>query len=141
MTSNSIDKNNSLKTLTNVKTTKDDNDKTIDDIVFDFSPTKKTDSTRDLNISKETKSKQLKFNNDDISTDCVALPNIDLGNTNDKMETSSVVILTPGTQDIIFVDDSCNEAEDIDTMDLMTDIMKKDNTEMLENLKKYESKR
>ncbi|TMW50502.1 hypothetical protein DOY81_004430 [Sarcophaga bullata] len=119
--------------------TKDDNDKTIDDIVFDFSPTKKTDSTLNLNISKETKSKRLKFDTD-ISTDCVALPNDDLGITDDKTQTSSVVILTPGTQDIIFVDDSCNEDGDIDTMDLMADVMKKDNTEMLENLKKYESK-
>lgn len=89
-----------------------------------------------MNITNERKPKELIFNNNDFSTDCVALGNEHLGITNDKMETSSVVILTPGTQDIIFVDD--DDDGGIDTMDLMANIMKEDNSE---NLKKYESKR
>ncbi|KAM7358733.1 CTBP-interacting protein [Cochliomyia hominivorax] len=121
--------NNSTNNIpTNVINKKDDKDKTLDDIVFDFSPSKKTDSSLDLNSPENLKPKQLKYDNDK-STDCTSLPNDNLGISSSKSDTSSVVILTPATQDVIFVDDTCNEPE-IDTMDLMADDY--------ENLKKFE---
>lgn len=55
-------------------------------------------------------------------------------------DSSSVVILTPATQDIIFLDDTSNEFSDINTMDLLADIQKHE-TEYMANLKKYETKR
>uniref|UniRef100_A0A1I8MWV4 Uncharacterized protein n=1 Tax=Musca domestica TaxID=7370 RepID=A0A1I8MWV4_MUSDO len=54
-------------------------------------------------------------------------------------DSSSVVILTPATQDIIFLDDTSNEFSDINTMDLLADIQKHE-TEYMENLMKYETK-
>lgn len=79
--------------------------------------------------------KKLKFDND-ISLDCTSLPNDHLGiSSSNKSDSSSVVIYTPSTEDIIFVDDTCSD--EMDTMDLLADIMKPNNTE---NLKKYESK-
>ncbi|XP_065360997.1 uncharacterized protein CtIP isoform X2 [Calliphora vicina] len=128
--------NNSSNALVNVTTPKDDDDvdtnKTLDDIVFDFSPSKKTDDTLDLNSPKTTQPKQLKFDNNDISTDCTSLPNEHLSISTNKNDTSSVVILTPSSEDIIFVDDTCDYDQEIDTMDLLGD--------NLEKLKKYESK-
>lgn len=50
-------------------------------------------------------------------------------------EDESVVILTPATQDIVFLDDSS-----IESMDLMKELMRND-TQGLENLKRIESER
>ncbi|XP_037827602.1 uncharacterized protein LOC119615667 [Lucilia sericata] len=118
---------------TNKKDDKHDTDKSLDDIVFDLSPSKKPDSTLELNSSKDLQPKQLKFDNE-ISTDCTALPNDPMSISTIKSDTSSVVILTPGTQDIIFVDDCSDVEHEIDTMDLLA------STDNLEKLKKYESK-
>ncbi|KNC20627.1 hypothetical protein FF38_06912 [Lucilia cuprina] len=138
---NHSNNNNSTTTnpLSNVATNKNNKDykhdtnKTLDGIVFDFSPSKKTDATLELNSTKDLQPKQLKFDNE-ISTDCTALPNDPMSISTIKSDTSSVVILTPATQDIIFVDDCSDFEHEIDTMDLLA------SNDNLEKLKKYESK-
>ncbi|XP_055923417.1 formin-J [Eupeodes corollae] len=57
---------------------------------------------------------------------------------NKSLETSSVVMFTPASQDIIFLDDSC-ESYNIESMDLLKDLMNP--TESLSNLKRIESDR
>ncbi|XP_055856738.1 uncharacterized protein LOC129919750 [Episyrphus balteatus] len=57
-------------------------------------------------------------------------------NNNNSLETSSVVMFTPASQDIIFLDDS-SESFNIESMDLLKDLMNP--TENLSNLKRIES--
>lgn len=55
---------------------------------------------------------------------------------NKELETSSVVMFTPASQDIIFLDDS-SDSFNIESMDLLKDLMNP--TESLSNLKRIES--
>ncbi|XP_073842556.1 CTBP-interacting protein [Musca autumnalis] len=122
----------------------------IENIVFDFSPSKKsepgTSSSSSPHPRNQLKAKQLDFHNN--TTDCLALADDDqttmMTTTSSggckSGDSSSVVILTPATQDIIFLDDTAAEfGDDINTLDLLADVQKRE-TEYLENLRRYESK-
>ncbi|XP_005188935.4 J domain-containing protein DDB_G0295729 [Musca domestica] len=113
----------------------------IENIVFDFSPSKKTEASFSTSSCQNNnlKAKQLDFH--DESTNClgVAGDQTTMLMSGKSGDSSSVVILTPATQDIIFLDDTSNEFSDINTMDLLADIQKHE-TEYMENLKKYETK-
>ncbi|XP_061401715.1 general transcriptional corepressor trfA [Musca vetustissima] len=119
----------------------------IENIIFDFSPSKKTEeptttsSTAASSSQNKLKGKQLEFHDNTID---IMPPHNDDDQTTmmisgKSADSSSVVILTPATQDIIFLDDTSNEFSDINTMDLLADVQKQE-TEYLENLKRYESK-
>lgn len=115
----------------------------IENIVFDFSPSKKSDNNTICDSPATTKlsPKQLNFNKmaDESNMDCMATLHSD--HSSGRSDSSSVVILTPATQDVIFVDDTCTDVSDVDTMDLLADIMKANDTENLRNLQRYESKK
>lgn len=96
-----------------------------------------------MSKAKFNTKQQLNFTGDlgnDTTTDCVALPSSDQTVLSKSGDSSSVVLLTPATQDIIFLDDTDNDFSDIDTMDLLADIRKHE-TAYMQNLKKYESKK
>lgn len=82
----------------------------------------------DLNPPKKMEPKELKFDNDMSAF------------STEKSDSSSVVILTPASQDIIFIDDTSDLEHEIDTMDLLADMMKQGSADNLEKLKEYESK-
>uniref|UniRef100_A0A1I8PAR5 Uncharacterized protein n=2 Tax=Stomoxys calcitrans TaxID=35570 RepID=A0A1I8PAR5_STOCA len=54
-------------------------------------------------------------------------------------DSSSVMLLTPTTQDVICIDDSTNDFGEIDTMDMLANIQKTE-SESIENLRQIESK-
>ncbi|EDW70460.1 uncharacterized protein CtIP isoform X1 [Drosophila virilis] len=55
-------------------------------------------------------------------------------------DTSSVVLLTPATQDIVFIDDSINEADTLNTMDFMEEAIKEDDKVSMTRLQEFEAK-
>ncbi|XP_075161507.1 CTBP-interacting protein [Haematobia irritans] len=99
----------------------------IENIVFDFSPTKNNEHSSETTYLSKTNmsSKELHFDGNDTESS--------------NKNSSSVVLLTPATQDIIFIDESTNDFGDIDTMDLLADVREHE-TEYMANLKKIESK-
>ncbi|XP_032599249.1 uncharacterized protein LOC6557505 isoform X2 [Drosophila grimshawi] len=54
-------------------------------------------------------------------------------------DTSSVVLLTPATQDIVFIDDSITEANNLNTMAFMEEAIKQDDKVSLAKLQEFEA--
>uniref|UniRef100_A0A1A9V550 Uncharacterized protein n=1 Tax=Glossina austeni TaxID=7395 RepID=A0A1A9V550_GLOAU len=114
----------------------------IKEIVFDFSPTKKTDHpVNSSNLHKKSISKQLQFTADsnEKSTESATPSNVpSLFASNKPDDTCSVIMLTPAMQEVIFIDDESTDLA-ADTLGILADLQQ-NATNRLTHLSECENK-
>ncbi|EDW80015.2 uncharacterized protein Dwil_GK12289 [Drosophila willistoni] len=105
--------------------------KNVKDIDFAFNNDSSNSTTGQqpyFDLEKVDEDELLQLSEQSMLPPPATLPTIKTSNTT----SDSLILLTPSSQDIVFLDDSSDDISNLGTMDLMAEVMKEDQTKALE---------